>query len=46
MTEKLKISCNWTKPLLAWLQAEAQRLAINVSELLRRIVDEARHKAG
>jgi hypothetical protein len=31
-----------TEPLVAWLRAEAERLGIPVSEVIRRLLDKAR----
>jgi hypothetical protein len=33
---------NFSEPQLMWLMAEAERLGISVTELVRRIIDEAR----
>ncbi len=33
---------SFTEPQVAWLEAEAQRLGISVSELVRRIIDKTR----
>ena len=37
-----KISISLSKPQLEWLQAEAARLGITVSELIRRLIDQKR----
>lgn len=39
-----KVLISLTDPQIAWLETEAQRLGINRSELVRRIIDEAREK--
>jgi hypothetical protein len=35
----------FTKPQFAWLKAEAKRLGISFSEVIRRIVDKERESA-
>jgi len=42
MTATPRITVTMSEPSLAWLNAEAARLGITVSELLRRIVDRER----
>ena len=37
-----RLSISFSRPALAWLHAEAERLGIGVAELLRRVVDRAR----
>jgi len=41
-----QISIGFTVPQLRWLRAEARRLGLSISELLRRIVDSERAARG
>lgn len=42
MSDMIRICTNFAEPQAAWLHAEAKRLGISVSELVRRIIDKDR----
>jgi hypothetical protein len=46
MTIQPRQSIKLTEPQTAFLDAEARALGITVAELIRRIIDEYRHKQG
>ena len=42
MSDMVRISLNVARPQVAWLNDEAKRLGISVSEIVRRLIDKER----
>jgi predicted DNA-binding ribbon-helix-helix protein len=44
MPATVRQTVTFTKPQYDWLKAEAERLGISVSDLIRRLIDEGRDR--